>query len=93
MRSLKLELDLVLALDLNLPNIQTDHYIEHRRPDILVFEKDSKRCFLIDIASPGDKRVVEKEQEKIEHYSDLKRELKKIWKCSHIEIVPTWLEL
>ena len=43
---------------------------------------------IIDIASPGDKRVVEKEQEKIEHYSDLKRELKKIWKCSHIEIVP-----
>ena len=69
-------------------NIQTDHYIEHRRPDILVFEKDSRRCFIIDIASPGDKRVVEKEQEKIEHYSDLKRELKKIWKCSHIEIVP-----
>ena len=33
-------------------------------------------------------RVVEKEQEKIEHYSDLKRKLKKIWKCSHIEIVP-----
>ena len=69
-------------------NIQTDHYIEHRRPDILVFEKDSRRCFIIVIASPGDKRVVEKEQEKIEHYSDLKRELKKIWKCSHIEIVP-----
>ena len=37
--------------------------------------------------SPGDKRVVEKEQEKIEHYSDLERKLKKIWKCSHIEIV------
>ena len=67
-------------------DIQTDHCIEHRRPDILVFEKNSRRCFIT--ASPGDKRVVEKEQEKIEHYSDLKRELKKKWKCSHIEIVP-----
>ena len=31
---------------------------------------------------------IQKKGEKIEHYSDLKRELKKIWKCSHIEIVP-----
>ena len=27
-------------------------------------------------------------QEKIEHYLDLKRELKKIWNCSHVEIIP-----
>ena len=45
--------------------IQKDHCIEHGRPNILVFEEDSRRCFIIDIASPGDKRVIEKEQEKI----------------------------
>ena len=68
-------------------DIQTDHYIEHGRPDIMVFENDSRKFFIIDIASPDDQRVAETEQEKIDHYSSLKRELMKIWKCSHAEII------
>jgi len=44
---------------------QTDHVIEHRRPDIVVVEKDNKTTLLIDIAVPGDTRV-EQEQEKVD---------------------------
>jgi len=46
-------------------NIQTNHVIEHRRPDIVVIDKDNKRALLIDIAVPPDARVEEKEQEKM----------------------------
>ena len=45
--------------------IQTDHYITARRPDIVVVNKDDKACQLIDVACPGDKRVKEKEDEKL----------------------------
>jgi len=56
-------------------NIQTDHVIEHRRPDIVVVDKHNKRALLIDIAVPADARVEEKEQEKMDRYQDLAREL------------------
>ena len=44
-------------------NIQTNH----RQPDIVVV-KDNKMALLIDITVPGDTRVEEKEQEKIDKY-------------------------
>jgi len=47
-------------------NIQTDHVMEHRRPDIVVVDKDNKRALPIDIAVPADARAEEKEQEKID---------------------------
>ena len=46
-------------------SIQTDHPIEANRPDIVVLEKNSRKCLLIDIAWPFDTRVVNKEKEKI----------------------------
>ena len=36
-------------------NIQTDHLIEHRRPDIVVVNKKNSTCDIIDVAVPGDK--------------------------------------
>jgi len=57
-------------------NIQTDHVIEHRRPDTVVVDKDKKRALLIDIALPADARVEEKEQENMDRYADLARELR-----------------
>ena len=38
-------------------SIQTDHVIEHRRPDIVVCEKDNKTARLVDLAVPEDTRV------------------------------------
>jgi len=48
---------------------------EHRRPDIVVVY--NKTSVLIDITVPGDTRVEEKEQEKVDKYQNLTRELKK----------------
>ena len=70
-------------------NIQTDHVIEHRRPDIVVLEKKEKKAVLIDIAVPGDGRIERKEEEKMERYEELGRELKKLWKLtSQVKVVP-----
>jgi len=59
---------------------QSDHVIEHRWPDIVVIDKDNKRALLIDIAVPADARVEQKEQEKMDRYQDMARELKRLWK-------------
>ena len=68
-------------------NIQTDHVIEHRRPDVVVLDKHEKMCHLIDIAVPGDSRVEAKENEKVQKYQDLARELRKLWQVK-VNVVP-----
>ena len=41
--------------------------------------KKKKECVIIDIAVPGDIRMQKKEDEKIEKYEDLRREISKRW--------------
>ena len=41
----------------------------------------------MDIASPWDHRVYEKESEKVEKYQDLKREIRKLWGIRHVEVL------
>ena len=45
----------------------------------------------MDIASPWDHRVYEKEGEKIEKYQDRKREIGRLWEIRHLEVVPVVL--
>ena len=41
---------------------------------------------------PGEIRVREKEQEKIERYLELKREIKRMWDIRSIKIIPVVVE-
>ena len=62
-------------------NVFTDRVIEARRPDIMVLNKETKECLIVDIAVPGDTRVNSKEDEV--WYRELCRELGRLWgvKC------------
>ena len=42
----------------------------------------------MDVASPWDHRVSEKEGEKIQKYQDLRREIGRLWGIRHLEVVP-----
>ena len=42
----------------------------------------------MDIACPFDTGVLEKEQEKMEKYQKLKREIGKIWSCRRVTVLP-----
>ena len=68
--------------------IETDHHIEHNKPDILLLNKEGRSCWIIDIACPFDIRIVNKEREKVENYHDLKIEIKLIWNCRSVKIIP-----
>ena len=69
-------------------NIQCDHEIEHRRPDLIIVDKEKKTACIIDIAVPGDNRVGTKELEKILKYQDLKMELSRMWTLNQVEVIP-----
>ena len=58
-------------------NIQTDHLILARRPDLIIIKKKEKRiCKIVDFAVLADNRINLKEGEKKDKYIDLARELK-----------------
>ena len=60
-------------------SVRTDHEIEARRPYLLIIDKSEKNCQIIDVAIPEDGRVRAKEDEKVEKYQDLAREVRKMW--------------
>ena len=58
-------------------NIETDHLIPVRRPDIIKINKRKRICKIVDFAVPTDHRINLRESEKKDKYLDLARELKK----------------
>ena len=70
-------------------NIQTDHLIPARRPDLIIINKKKKKkiCKIVDFAVPADHRIILKESEKKDKYLDLDGELKKQWNMK-VTIVP-----
>ena len=60
-------------------NIQTDHLIPARRPDLMIINKKKRTCKIVDFAVPADHKIKLKEYEKKDKYLDLAREVKKLW--------------
>ena len=68
-------------------DVQTDHLIEARQPDLIIINKEEKKCTIVDFAVPYDSRVETKQKEKTEKYQDLRREIQKLWNMK-TNIVP-----
>ena len=68
-------------------NIQTDHLIPARRPDLIIINKKKRTCKIVDFTVPADHRIKLKECEKRDKYFDLARELKKLW-SRQVTIIP-----
>jgi len=58
--------------------IMTDRHLPHNTPDI-VYVSSKKHVYLINVAIPGDGRMAAKFQEKMQKYTDLKFEVRKMW--------------
>ena len=67
-------------------DIQTDHLILARWPDLIINKKKKRTCKIVDFAVPADQRIKLKECEK-DKYLDLPRELKKQWNMK-VTIIP-----
>ena len=68
-------------------NIQTDHLIPARRPDLKILNNKKENLQNCRFAVPVDHRINLKESEKKDKYLDLTRELKKLWNMK-VTIVP-----
>ena len=61
-------------------DIQTDHLISARRPDLIIINRKKRICKIVDFAVPTDHRIKLKGSEKKDKYLDIARELKKkLW--------------
>ena len=69
-------------------NIQCDNVIVERRPDVVIINKMEKTAIIIDVAIAGDKRITEKEKEKIEKYRNLKRHVQRLWNLKKMNVIP-----
>ena len=59
--------------------IQVDRQIEHRRPDIVVMEKNTNKCLIINVACPVDNNLILKRNEKLDNCSELRLEIARMW--------------
>ena len=59
--------------------MQVDRQIENRRPDIVVLEKNTKNCLIIDVACLVDNNLILKRNEKLDNYSEIRLEVAKMW--------------
>ena len=69
-------------------SIQTDHQIDHNKPDIVHLNKMTREALIIDIAIPSDYNIPRKRIEKIRNYTDLAVEIKTLWNLNNVRIVP-----
>ena len=68
-------------------DIQTDHLIPARRPDLIVINKKKRTCKIGNFAVPANHIIKLKKSEKKDKYLDLARGLNKLWNMA-VTIIP-----
>ena len=67
--------------------VKTDGHIPCNKPDIIIQEKDSERCLIIDVAIPSDYNIQKKATEKMSKYVYLYIECQRMWN-KKVEVMP-----
>ena len=58
--------------------VETATALKHNKPDVILIDKKKKFWTIIDFSVPNDKRVITKENEKIENYSKLAGQIREV---------------
>ena len=64
--------------------VQTDRNIPCNKPDIVIKEKQTNKCLMIDEAIPSDCNIQKKATEKMSKYINLKNECQRMWKKKEV---------
>ena len=67
--------------------IITDRHVPCNKPDIVIKEKKSDMCQIIDVAIPSDYNIQKKPTEKMSKYVALPIECQRIWN-KKVEVIP-----
>ena len=68
--------------------VRTDTHTRYNKPDIIVHDKKSRTCQIIDVAIPLDQNVNNKTAEKLTKYKELLQEYKRMYQIKQAEILP-----
>ena len=68
--------------------VRTDAHTRYNKPDIIVHDKASRTCQIIDVAIPLDQNVNNKSAEKLTKYKELMQEYKRMHQVKEAEILP-----
>ncbi|KAL0860138.1 hypothetical protein ABMA27_010445 [Loxostege sticticalis] len=68
--------------------ILTDKTTHFNRPDITVHDKKNHTALIIDIAIPNSHNLQSTISDKLSKYTDLRDEIKRMWRLSEVTIVP-----
>ena len=68
--------------------INTSHKCEHNKPDIVLWKKQEKKCYIIDICVCLDVNIDKNIKLKLDNYLPLAAELKRLYKDYTFEILP-----
>ena len=64
-----------------------DRHVPCNKPDIVIQEKKSDRCQIIDVAIPSDYNIQKKATDKMSKYVDLQIEYQRLWN-KKVEVIP-----
>jgi len=67
--------------------VRTDRIIPTNKPKMIIRDNNKGSFMLIDVAIPGDRNVIKKEDEKILKYKDLILEIQRIWNAK-AKVIP-----
>lgn len=66
----------------------TDRPVANNRPDIVLFKKEQKVCYIIDITVPSDDNISRAYSEKLSKYFDLSFNLREMYQLKQVSVVP-----
>ena len=67
--------------------VNTDRHIPCNKPGLIVQEKETNRCVIIDVAIPSDYNIQKNTTEKMSKYTDLQIECQRMWN-KKVEVIP-----
>jgi hypothetical protein len=68
--------------------VLTDIHIQHNRPDIIIFHKQQKQAYLLDIAVPNSHNTTQTYNTKINNYLELSIAMRNLWCLEKMSILP-----
>eukprot|EP00795_Rhopilema_esculentum_P010520 gene10520-19245_t len=66
--------------------VNTDRTIQANRPDIIIKDRKTRMCILIDMRVLTDRNISVKEFDKLSKYKDLEIEIQKMWNLKTITV-------
>jgi hypothetical protein len=68
--------------------VLTDIHIKHNRPDIIILNRQQKQAYLLDIAVPNSRNIIQTYNTKINKCLDLSAAMRNLWCLEKNSILP-----